>query len=174
MLVQLTYLFELLCNTLHIQAFLLKVLLLLYNSLAVNVAKIQRRVCVHPIKNNRHFLKGITASLWVVEERRKTIGGTHDNKYKIVLPADGLEREGIDKCVEEDSSNGRDIRDGKTAGPQLVRPYLASVRDKERSTAKAVSFEGSKITAPTTSGLGGSLQSNIVTRKEDEQEWDNC
>lgn len=55
-----------------------------------------------------------------------------DGEDNTVFPGDSLERDRVDKGVEEDTNVGRDLGQGNTAGTELIRPNFGRVGDNKR------------------------------------------
>lgn len=67
------------------------------------------------IEDESNLLQAVTFRLRVVKECSQSKDGRHQYVNDVVLPADRVKSNGIDKRVEEDGTDRRDPSDGETS-----------------------------------------------------------
>lgn len=90
------------------------------------------------IEQRRGFLEGKTPRLDDEEVAEDELEGDPAAVHNVVLPAELLERDGVDILVEDEGEGDGEVEDVETLGTEAVRKDLDGVGDDERSERKAV------------------------------------
>jgi hypothetical protein len=90
------------------------------------------------IEQPSNIFQSQTASLGVLEPDAEDHGDQDSKEHKVVLPLNGIKRDGIDEGVEEGEGERGHLDEGETFGSQLVGPDLDGVGDDERGEGDVV------------------------------------
>lgn len=98
-----------------------------------NLLRRMRHNCILTVENDSNLFQSVTSGLGVAEVGAEEEDDEHDDKNKVVLPANSVKSNSVDKGVDEDGCNGRAPGNGKTTRSEAELPDLARVGSKKRS-----------------------------------------
>lgn len=98
-----------------------------------NLFRRMRHNSILAVENDSNLLQSVASGLGISEVGCEEKDGEHDNEDNVILPANSVKSNGVDKGVDEDGRDGGAPSNGETARPEAELPDLARVRSKKRS-----------------------------------------